>query len=175
MVRLAYHIVPVKYCTSVLIIRFSYSLSVNFNKDTEQEIPPVEFILSYGPLWSMGKKEDEIKEYRKWNSTLGNFGWSHADDFDIELLETIKRGYVVEELFIPLVEQEHKKRISGDFEEQYNKVWREVYHNGFGNEEEVLVKEFVRVFNDGAEYFNSAQLNECIVVLRRLGRNTEAS
>lgn len=52
----------------------------------------------------------------------------------------MKRGYAIDEKITDIVTKKNEEIKAGDHKAKYSKVWREIYHNGFTDDENAFVE-----------------------------------
>lgn len=148
----------------------------NPNNSTKWDIPSIDYIQSYSPFNSyLQRKEwEKIEHEEKWSQIIADFWWSHTDDFDLELLKIIKRGYIIEEDFTKVAKNVSASFEAGDIDKQYTNIWRNIYHGWFRDNENDFINAFVSLFNDKSEFLSVSQLNDVVTIFRELWKDSDA-
>jgi hypothetical protein len=156
--------------SSITLLTNSYLW--NPNNSTKCTIPGIDFIQTYSRFSSYLKKKEweKIEHEEKWNRIISDFWWTHMDEFDIELLNIIKRWYVIEEDFERVAKTMHESFEAGNIEKQYTDIWRNIYHGWFRDNENEFISAFVLLFKNNAEFLSVSQLNDVVIIFRELSR-----
>ena len=155
----------------------SYCIQWNPNNDWSSDIPSIDYLLSFSPFGSYFKKKSweqlNAKEWL-WEQLLSEYWWTHTDNFDIELLNTIKQGYVVEDKFSSLAKSASDSFDAWDIDKQYTDIWRNIYHWWFRNNLDEFLNKFTDLFQKNSKFLSISQLNDVVTTFRKLDENDKA-
>jgi len=116
----------------------------------------------------MNKDEKKMLEY------INNYGYRTPTNFDKELIEIVKRGYVIEEKLVEslsAIEQEYKEKASVN---EYHNSW-EKYRNSLSDNTEDVINDITKSFKKHVSVLNLSALNNLTIFLRDLGKVELAS
>lgn len=157
--------VVTEFIQGVILFTWSY-LSSKHN----QSIPNISYIANY----SMNDiKGDSSENVSIWNSTLRNFGFTHCDDLDMEILDSVLRGFFVEEELIGKAHRKSNKIENNEQSLQLESAWRLMHENLKDNTNEI-VDAVYNTFKNSSRFYGLRQLEECVEILKYLNEEKKA-
>jgi hypothetical protein len=143
-----------------------------FSKDA----PPVDFLCQKRTKDFFGLREenDFTAEEKGWNSMLDEIGFTTVDDFDLILLEGIRRGYFNEAALSRQAEELDKRAKAVSSEDSIRAAWRH-YHDSFDNNEQQVVDAVLTALHNEVRFISPMNLGGLVSLLRGLSRDREAT
>ncbi|RTU04618.1 hypothetical protein DY966_08920 [Pseudomonas aeruginosa] len=138
----------------------------------------VDFILTYqGSLFSYmpddpNASADELESKRiekEKSSYLDEYGFGMCDEFDVAIINLIKKGYADEDALGVLVDALEKK-IKHDADiALLGRAW-DLFHSSFGNNEEEVFSAFEQAISKALQYFTLNDLDSIASIYYDVGR-----
>lgn len=117
---------------------------------------------------------NDSTEEAAWSSLLTKYNYGYADDFDLTLLKYVDTMILdsdeIRSEARKLQEQKRLSALRGTFED----VWRP-FHDSFDDNEDEVVSAIFKGTKETFEIVSLPNLNFAIMLLKELGRNSEAS
>ncbi|MEE4244152.1 MAG: hypothetical protein V2I33_02000 [Kangiellaceae bacterium] len=150
---------------------FSWSY---FCSNSNEEIPPLEFITSKG-YTLLGIGDEEVSEQqKKWQTTLQAYNYQLTDELDILLAEAVKTGYFVEEEFKEKASTKNQQIVASKSEGSFSNAWR-LYHDTFNDNADEVINGLYESFKENCKYITPTNLNGTVSLFRELGEEDKAS
>ncbi len=154
---------------SLVLYAWSY-----FCSNSNEEIPPLEFITSKGYIL-LGIGDEEVSEQqRKWQTTLQAYNYQLTDELDILLAEAVKTGYFVEEEFKEKAFTKNQQIVASKSERSFSNAWR-LYHDTFNDNGDEVINGLYESFKENCKYITPTNLNGTVSLFKELGENDKAS
>ncbi|CAH1091327.1 KAP family NTPase [Candidatus Nitrotoga sp. 1052] len=154
---------------SLVLYAWSY-----FCSNSNEEIPPLEFITSKGYAL-LGIGDEEISEpQKKWQTTLQAYNYQLTDELDLLLAEAVKTGYFVEEDFKEKASTKNQQIIASKSENSFSDAWR-LYHDTFNDNGDEVINGLYESFKKNCKYITPLNLNGTVSLFRELGEAHKAS
>jgi len=118
-------------------------------------------------------KKDETDEEKQWKAILREFGYQITDEFDLQIAKTVETGFINHQDLLPAAEQLNNQIIATKSENSLRDAWR-IYHDSFGDDEELLVESIKQSVLKHAKYISPSGLNASVRLLRDLERDVLA-
>ena len=161
-----------KYDPIVLSDYTKYLVLLGWSKYSE-DAPAVEFLKSRrSPLYT-GKKEKSEEELR-WGALLDEYGLPFFSDSAKIVLDSLERGFFDPEIVKQDAQKLHEGIEATRAEAEFNAAWR-LYHRGFGDDTEELIKQLSQSFKKNMKYITPMNANSTFILLRELGEGKLAS
>lgn len=136
--------------------------------------PALDFIKSFNSLshfFDKDKKETELEKDLRLRLGLINF--SHFDEFDQKILNSMQRGYFdVEEIEAAAKEFDNKLKVQ-DENNSFHAAWGK-YHASFEKNDNEVLSEMYKAFKDGVSVISPQNLDNTVDLFRKLGRDKQA-
>lgn len=138
--------------------------------------PLKDFLLTKRGKQIYGLTDDkELSEAeRGWDALLDEFGFGHLDEFDLELMNGIHRGFFDEDALVSWAKRLDEKFKGEDSEGSFRAAW-DIYHNSFDDNERQVVDEICAAFQQSVQTVSPMNLNGTVGLLKDLGRPQEAA
>ncbi len=136
----------------------------------DESIPDIEFMRKFS-FFSLDKAEPE-KE-KNWRSLIHSLNFTHVDDFDLFLLDSMQRGYFDPEEIEKMTQSSEAKLTLDDKTNSFNKAW-DKYHDSFDNNEAEVLSEIFNSFKDNVQSINPTNADHTIQLLRKFKQDTKA-
>lgn len=138
--------------------------------------PTIEFLRKKRSWGNYGDAdaEDQPDDEKKWNALLDDIGFTIMDDFDLVLLEGIKRGYFDEAALKKWAEKLDKTIKAGQSEEALRAAWN-TYHDSFDDNEAEVVEAISAACRENVRAVTPMNLDGAIRLLKDLGEPNEAT
>lgn len=154
---------------SLVLFAWSY-----FNSNTDEEIPPLEFITSRGYSF-LGIGDEEVSEQeKKWQTTLQAYNYQMTDEFDLVLAEAVKTGYFIEKEFKEKASIKNQQIVASKSEGSFSEAWR-LYHDSFNDNGDEVINGLYESFKENCKYITPTNLNGTVSFFRELGEEEKAS
>jgi hypothetical protein len=154
---------------SLVLYAWSY-----FCSNSNEEIPPLEFITSKG-YTLLGIGDEKVSEQqRKWQTTLQAYNYQLTDELDLLLAEAVKTGYFAEEYFKEKASAKNQQIVASKSESSFSNAWR-LYHDTFNDNGDEVINGLYESFKENCKYITPANLNGTVSLFRELGEGEKAS
>ncbi|MDA0782722.1 MAG: hypothetical protein PQ612_09750 [Rickettsiales bacterium] len=163
------------------LVLFTYALYKKSDK-----FPEVDFIkkqnvdfISFMIIKQMGNKEKQIedtpeeKKIIQWRSILEDYGYSNSDELDIEIANSVERGYFIEENITKEIKKYDDNIIINKKDKSLTDAWN-LYHYSFDDNHEEVVKKMYEAVKNHAKHISQSNLSASIKLLRDLGADKKA-
>jgi len=143
---------------------------------SEGDAPTLEFILQQrsSGLFGTKTKEDMSDDEKNWNDRLDNFGFVVVDEFDLELLEGMRRGYFDEEKIVERARELHIVAESQEADGSLKTAWA-LYHDSFKDNQDEVVETLCEAHRQFMNIVTPARLHGVVNLLKELGSTAEAT
>lgn len=143
----------------------------NFHNSEDSKIPSLQYVKDYEAPSLFSDKKENLPHEEVWMDFLREYGWIYTDDFDRIIIEVISRWYVnFSNYEYWIIQKKIDSYVKGNIEERYAKIWENIFHAGFIDNENDFVKEMLKVFNEGSWFLHGRALNEVVTIMRELQR-----
>ncbi len=154
---------------SLVLYAWSY-----FCSNSNEEIPPLEFITSKGyTLFGIGD-EKVSDQQKKWQTTLHAYGYQLTDKLDLLLSEAVKTGYFVEDDFKKKASDKNQQIVASKSEGSFSNAWR-LYHDTFHDNGDEVINSLYESFKENCRYITPINLQGTVLLFRELGEDAKAS
>lgn len=136
----------------------------------DKSVPDYKYVKNIGYRLFGLDNEKQSDDEKEWNSFLREYGYQHADEFDLRIAEAVEKGYVHEERLLEEAKKLHNKQISSKSEASFSKAWR-LYHDSFSDNEKEVVEGLYNSFVKNANHISRVDLNGTVKLFRELGKN----
>ena len=139
------------------------------------EAPSLEFILHKRGKNFSGLQEDSAvpEAEANWNLLLDEIGFVTADEFDIELLGSIKRGYFDEVAIRVHADNLHQTYVAEEREGSIRAAWK-LYHDSFDHNEAEFIASLIAAYRQNIELVTPANLHAAMTILKELRQSKQA-
>ncbi len=140
-----------------------------------KEAPTIEFIKDNHRFYSawLDKNNKVSEEESKWGAIMSSFGWTHFDEFDLEILNGIKNGYFDDVKLDEEAAKSEKTIKASDQDNSVNEAWG-LYHGSFDDNEQAVLEAIYNASMKNANNINPSNLDSTVRFLKEFGKNTEA-
>lgn len=141
----------------------------------EDGVPSYDYLTSIG--YSMFGLDDENKkseQEQKWDTILTEYGFRHADEFDLAIFEVIESGYIDEESFLNVAAEQNEQVKANKSQNSFSKAW-DIYHSSFDDNEAELTNCLISALREHGRHVTPLNMNATVRLLRQLGKEKEAS
>lgn len=154
---------------SLVLYAWSY-----FCSNSNEEIPPLEFITSQG-YTLLGIGDEEVSDQqKKWQTTLQAYNYQLTDEIDLLLSEAVKIGYFVEDDFKKKASDKNQQIVASKSEDSFSNAWR-LYHDTFNDNGDEVINSLYESFKENCKYITPTNLNGTVSLFRELGEEAKAS
>jgi hypothetical protein len=142
---------------------------------SDKSVPDYKYVLNleYAFFGLYGEKKQSDEE-REWSSILHEYGYKHADEFDLRIAEAVEKGYVDEESLHLEARKKNDQIIASKSESLFTEAWM-LYHDTFSDNEPELIDSLINSFKKNAKYISKLDLNGTVRLFRELGEENLAS
>jgi hypothetical protein len=141
------------------------------------QAPSIDFIKENSRYFStlIKKENGKISEQElAWGELLNSFGWTHFDESDLMLLESIRSGYFDEiKLQSAAIIIADNLVIEGG-EKSFRQAW-EKYHDSFDMDQEEVLISIKSAFMENAKHISKVDLDSTIRFFKEFGKTSEAT
>jgi hypothetical protein len=141
-----------------------------FYQQKDDSIPPVSFIKDFS-FFSLEKKEKE--EEKQWRALISSLNFTHVDDFDQLLFDSVEKGFFDPEEIEKRSKQADSKLSLDDKTNSFHKAW-DKYHGSFKCNEAEILDEMFESFKNNVQAINPTNADHTISFLRKYDRTTQA-
>ena len=141
---------------------------------SDKHIPDYKYVKNIGyRLFGFDKDKEESEKEKGWNAFLREYGYQHADEFDLRIAEAVEKGYVNEDLLKVEAEKLNAQIVASKSEASFSKAWR-LYHNSFLDNKEDVINALYNSLKQNAKYISPVNLNGTVKLFRELGEDKRA-
>ena len=138
---------------------------------SDKSVPDYEYVLNIGyALFGFDDKKEQSDEEKEWNSLLREYGYNHADEFDLRIAEAVEKGYVHEETLHLEAKKLNDQLVASKSESSFSSAWR-LYHDTFSDNKAELIDGLYNSFEKNAKYISRVNLNGTVRLFRELHEN----
>lgn len=142
--------------------------------NTDPEVPKYEYVKNIGSrLFGLDEKEDQTDQEKSWNAFLREYGYQHADEFDLQIAAAVEKGYVDGAALAQEAMKLHSQIVAAKSESSFSSAWG-LYHNTFANNTEEVLSALRSSFLVNARHISPLNLNGTVRLFRDLGKNEQA-
>lgn len=125
-------------------------------------------------FFGLREDQDFSEDEKTWNSMLDGIGFTTVDDFDLFLLDSLKKGYFNVPLLLRHAEELDKRANAVKSEDSIRAAWR-LYHDSFDDNEQQVVDAVLAAFHSEVHFVSPMNLDGLVMLLRGLSRGREAT
>jgi hypothetical protein len=151
-------------------------------RDHPSEAPSLDFIASEtqdasalrhlrDDTASTGK--DEVGSEPRWRAMLRAYGYMWTNEFDLILMDAVKRGYFDDESLADEARKESAKFTKGRVEGSFDAAWRK-FHDSFADDEKEVLDGIYDAFLNNIDYVTPQNLSGTVTTFKKLGRTEQA-
>ncbi len=142
--------------------------------DQPEDAPSIDFLKSKTMgTFGLQREEQVPPKEAAWNALMEAYGYTWTDEFDLELLASVKRGYfdpeAIKKHAVPLNAKILASKADGSFEE----AWRK-YHDSFADDTDAVLDGLNASFMRNFMYITPTDLNSTVSLFKDLGRPEQA-
>lgn len=142
---------------------------------TDDEVPNYEYVKNIGfKLYGLGDKDDVPEKEKKWNAILQNYKYLNTDEFDLQLANAVKIGYVIENDFLHEAEKLNSQLRESKSQGAFRDVWR-LYHDTFENNQKEVMDGLYASLKTNVKHISPGNLNGTVRLFRELGEDERAN
>ncbi|MCQ1572723.1 hypothetical protein NFO65_18500 [Neorhizobium galegae] len=135
--------------------------------------PPLDFVRRYSSIaFTMNSKNVKDEEI-PWDELLTMYGFSHADEFDDAILDSVANGYFDEERIRVEAEKAKKKLRQNSDDDAYSKAWS-TYHTTLAVEDDVVLDAIYRGGLETIDNISLVNLNATLLLFHEMDWSDEA-
>jgi len=112
-------------------------------------------------------------QHDEWNNLLDAYGYSSTDDFDLALLDGVRRGFFDEERLKQNAEILDEKCDEMASTKSFSEAWALLYDSFKDNTRDV-VRSLMKAFRHHTRFVTPSELNGAVSLLKSLGRDKAA-
>jgi hypothetical protein len=137
--------------------------------------PSIEFVLNRrGNIYlGLANNKDISEDERAWNTLLDEYEFTHVGEFDLELLEGLKRGYFDNAKIVDRAAMLNSKIIEMKADTSLREAWK-LYHHSFDDNEAEFVVKVCEAYEKHIKFVSPRDLSTVVRILKDIGRNNEA-
>ena len=143
--------------------------------NTDEEMPSYEYVRNVGyKLYGLGEKKDIPEKEKKWNAFLQNYNYQYTSEFDLQIADAVKAGFVHERDFLREADKLNAEFIASKSQGSFRRAWR-LYHDTFENNQKEVVAGLYSSFKANVKHISPRDLSGVIWLFRELGENERAT
>jgi hypothetical protein len=120
------------------------------------------------------KKEQKLTDREvSWNALLEASEFSHTDEFDLSLLDGIKKGFFDEAVIRKQASAQDERLKATGLDKSFTDAWSG-YHDSFDENQEIVLDSIYEAFFKGIQYVSPVNLNGTVALFKELGRPEQA-
>ncbi|MGR9471843.1 hypothetical protein [Rhizobium leguminosarum] len=129
--------------------------------------PTLEFLQRHSRL-SLSDNNNELtpQEFR-WATRLDDYGFTHVDDLDLDLMSGISNGYFTQQRIDAHAADLNSRVLQREASARFRGAWAKLHYSFTGGEE--VVNSIAQSFKDEAAYLTAEGLNSVVTLLRSFG------
>ena len=117
--------------------------------------------------------KDKTEEQKKWDLIIYDYGYGHADDLDLLLVDIVKTGYVVANELIKVIENKNVEIIASKSATSYHDVWN-IYRDSLENNETEVLDALFEGFVTNINHLSVRDLDQLVSFFRRFEADDKA-
>ena len=110
----------------------------------------------------------------RWRAMLHNYGHTWTNEFDLILMDAVKKGYFDEEKLGAEARKESAKLIKGRREGSFEAAWQKL-RDSFADDENESLDGVYQAFLSNVEFITPINLSSTVALFKALGRAEQAS
>lgn len=132
--------------------------------------PPFDYLkrLNFGAFVKLPGAKEARAEQTQWNDLLSRYDYTNTDDLDLGICNMLEGGFLDEAQIRRAVNDRHDAAVRSALEKRYKDAW-DIFHSGFGQDEERLVAVFEESFKGAVKWINLPNAAATTSILRELG------
>jgi hypothetical protein len=98
-------------------------------RSEKKDIPTIEHVTKSGYAWlglsdeKFADAEKELSEEKLWNDVVQQYGYTHTDEFDLELVKGVVDGYFDEDALVAAASQNNESIIAAKTSGSFRNAW----------------------------------------------------
>jgi hypothetical protein len=126
-------------------------------------------------LDSQGQRLETPEEKKKlnWANRLEDYGYRDADDLDVEIANSVERGYFIEENITKEIKKYNDNIIINNKDKSHTEAWN-LYHYSFDDNSEEVVEKMYEAVKNHEKHISQLNLSSSLELLRDLGADKKA-
>jgi len=175
--RLVAHVAPVlKDFDTVLMRHAVRSLTLLGWSAYSKDAPTIEFLREQRSkhVFGLGDGETQSDVVKEWNALLDGYGFTTLDEFDLELLSGIERGFFDDAKLVFWAGKRDEKVKAAFASGSFDEAWR-LYTDSFDDNEADVAKEVSAAIRKNVQFVTPLNLNAAVKMLKDLNRPLEAA
>ena len=143
--------------------------------DQPEEAPSIDFLKSKS-IDRLGLRQNmEVPpKEAAWNALLESYGYTWTDEFDLEILRSIQRGFFDPEEINKHASALNVKIQATKADGSFEQAWR-LYHDSFANNQDKVLDAIYSSFMKNYMYITPTNLNGTVTLFKELGRPAQAT
>ena len=175
--QLVAHVAPMLQTFDLVVLRGAVrSLTLLGWSANSREAPTIDFLRTQRSkhVFGHGNGEATSDAVREWNALLDAYGFTTLDEFDLELLKGIQRGFFDERALVAWAGKRAEKNKAAQMTGSFDQAWR-LYTDSFLDNEAEIAKEISNAVRKTAQFVSPLNLNAAVKLLKDLNRPVEAA
>ncbi|MEW6450585.1 MAG: hypothetical protein AB1490_08065 [Pseudomonadota bacterium] len=145
-----------------------------WSHDQPEEAPSLEFLLDKtNDKFGIDRNREAPPREFAWNALLESYGYTWTDDFDLVLIEGIRKGYFDPEKIERHAKEQHDKIIATKAGGSFEQAWRP-YHDSFENNQDAVLDGLFDSFMKNFRYVSPTNLDGTVRLFKDLDRPEQA-
>lgn len=152
--------------TSIVLYSWSF-----YNK-VDSKVPNFDYIKSFKSYNFYLNKDNE--KNKEWADILQACNYIYTNKVDLEIANSVERGFFDEDKFLPVVEKYNQEILESNSKDQLRSAW-DPFHSSFKNNKDEIVNSFYEKTIENLEHVRLNDLIGTVTLLRKLGENNKAN
>ena len=139
------------------------------------EAPPLDYLETrMQDMAALDRKPPDGTDEAGWMATLDAYGYRWTNEFDLALIDAVRRGYFDDDRLAREAAKLHAKLVKSHAEGSFESAWRR-FHNSFADDQDETLDGIRDAFARLVEHLTPTDLNGAVALFKRLGRRDEAA
>jgi hypothetical protein len=144
-----------------------------FCKYQPDSAPPLEFVKKFNPFdETIGNTKGDGSD-SGWRALLRQFGWTHIDEFDSEILRVVEQGSVDSETLEYAARNQDRQLQLQDKDHSFSAAW-DLYHDSFADNQDEVISALDEAIQKCAPAITPMNLSNTIIFLKEMGLTERA-
>ena len=136
--------------------------------------PSLDFVRRFNPMSGLFGRKEEPADEKGWRELLGRYGYGSTDELDEPILDGVALGYFRGSVLREAARSVEERRRREGRDDSFSRAWR-LYHDSLTTDDDVILDAMQAGALENLAEITSTNMNGTLSVLRRYGRDAQAS
>lgn len=136
--------------------------------------PDLDFVLKFNSRTGLFRRDGEPEDKKKWREVLSKYKYRVTDELDAAIIGGVKVGYFSGHDLKAAAQSLGERLKKNGRKDSFSQAW-ELFHNSLTTEDEIILDAMVAGALENLGDISTANMNSCVLFLRRYGRDAQAS